>query len=90
MEVKICNHVKKLSQGDKKIVSEVLDKFKNRSALELEGITTLDYVACSLSTKGNVDDTKIINGVKRIKGTKFSDNQLHNYLNILKECGYLS
>jgi uncharacterized protein YwgA len=79
-----------LSCNGKKIVEEVLSNFGDKSALELEGIATLDYVACNMADIGKKSDNDIINSVKRIKGTKFSEPQLYQYLEILKEHEYLS
>jgi len=78
-----------LSPEESKIVEYVINEFGNKSAFELEGIATLDYIACNLPPE-NQSDTDIINEVKRIKGTKFSDSQLKQYLEILKEHQYLS
>lgn len=79
-----------VSLEGKKMVEEVIRNFGNKSALELEGITTLDYVASNMSDTDKKSDTDILNGVKRIKGTKFSNPQLSQYLEILKEYQYLS
>lgn len=73
-----------LSQEEKEKVDFILNNFKRRSALELEGITTIDYVAKSLGLR-NGDNDKIIEEVKRIKGTKFNDEQLQEYLGVLRE-----
>jgi len=78
-----------LSPEERKIVEYVINEFGNKSAFELEGIATLDYIACNLPP-GNQSDTDIINGVKRVKGTKFSEQQLKQYLEILKTHQYLS
>lgn len=79
-----------LSAEDRKTVDQVIEIFGNKSAFELEGITTLDYVACKLTDGDRKSDIDIINGVKRIKGTKFSDTQLNQYLETLKEYSYLN
>lgn len=79
----------KLSSKDKKTVEYVLNRFGNKSAFELEGIATLDYVACNFAGSDEKSDNDIINGVKRIKGTKFNAPQLSQYLEMLKEYQYL-
>ncbi|TEB08179.1 hypothetical protein Psch_01734 [Pelotomaculum schinkii] len=79
-----------LSSEDKKTVEYVISRFGNKTAFELEGIATLDYVACNLVGSEGKSDIDIINGVKRIKGTKFNNSQLSQYLEILKENHYLS
>ncbi len=88
-------HIKEVSEYDaltekeKDAVSYVINMFGKKSALELEGITTVDYIACSFEQE-EVDDLKIIEGVKRIKGTKFTGEQLFEYLSVLKEYGFLN
>lgn len=78
-----------LSAEESEIVEYVVNQFGYKSAFELEGIATLDYIACNLPA-GNISDKDIINGVKRIKGTKFSESQLEQYLGILKDHKYLA
>lgn len=79
-----------LSSEDKENVEYVISIFGKKSAFELEGIATLDYVACNLAGSDGKSDIDIINGVKRIKGTKFSDAQLFQYLEMLKGYKYLN
>lgn len=79
-----------LSSNGKKVVEDVLNNFGDKSPLELEGIATLDYVACNMTDSDKKSDADIINSVKRIKGTKFSEPQLYQYLEILKEHEYLA
>lgn len=79
-----------LSFKEMQIVEYVIKEFGNKSAFELEGIATLDYIACKLLEENRTSDNDIINGVKRIKGTKFSDQQLAQYLRMLKEHQYLA
>lgn len=79
-----------LSQEDKEKVSFIIDNFKDKSALELEGITTLDFVANSLKPEDRAEDNLIIEKVKHIKGTKFSEEQLREYLDTLKQYEFLS
>lgn len=78
-----------LSDNENEIVSYIIEKFGQKSAFELEGITTVDYVARSFG-ETMISDEKIIEGVKRIKGTKFTEEQLYEYLSVLKEHGYLN
>lgn len=78
-----------LNAEDQKKVTFVLDNFLTKSALELEAITTLDYVAVEmLNGKGN--DQQIVNKVKQIKGSKFTNEFLYENLNMLKKCSYIS
>ncbi len=85
-------NMKHLSKDEKEKVAFVLDRFGNKTALELEGITTLDFVARSLEPKGKVKvkDEEIIKEVVRIKGQKFSDEQLQSYLKELRELSFLN
>ena len=71
-------------------IDYVIDNFAHKSAFDLEGITTIHFVACTLKEKaGNIEDEKIIDEVMRIKGTKFTREQLEQYLNMLKEYEYI-
>jgi len=79
-----------LSSEEKDTVEYVISRFGDKTAIELEGIATLDYVACNLAGSDRKSDNDIVDGVKRIKGTKFSDSQLYQYLEIMKEYQYLS
>ncbi len=85
-----CYEGEKLTDEEKEIVDSVLDNFSGLSALELEGITTIDYVATSIECTEVSSDDAIIEKVKHIKGTKFSDGQLKRYLEILKQYNFLS
>ncbi len=78
-----------LSIEEEGIVASVIDSFGKKSPRDLEGITTLDFVACLLKKKEIEDEKAIIKEVNRIKGDKFSNQQLKEYLIILKKTGYL-
>jgi len=70
---------------EEKNIDFVIDNFAHKSAYDLEGITTVHYVACTLMEKfGDIGDEKIIDEVLSIKGTKFKPEQLNQYLEILK------
>ena len=76
-----------LSPGERELVRDVIDNFANKTALDLEAITTLDYVAMSMGRSDELDKQakqEIIEGVQNIKGSKFSESQLNEYLEILK------
>jgi uncharacterized protein YwgA len=80
-----------LSPAENEFVQFVIDKFGDKTALELEAITTLDFVARSLSESTVItDDSEIIKNVQKIKGNKFSEPQLIEHLNLLKQLKYLS
>ena len=82
------NHYE-FSSNDKEKVNFVLENFINRSAFELEAITTLDYVATVMSNKAQ-SDSQVIEEVKKIKGSKFKEDFLKQQLAFLKKCGYVS
>jgi len=60
------------STGEKKI-KEVIQKFKDKTALELELLTTTHYVYKHIKDKS---ESHIIEGVKKIKGSKFSEIEI--------------
>lgn len=77
-----------LEEQECNCIDFVLNNFGVKTALELEAITTLDYVArVLLNSKGQ--DDQIIQNVKRIKGSKFTEEYLTNELDFLKQMGYL-
>lgn len=69
-------------------INFVLDHFSNKSAFDLEAITTMDYVANKM-LKGSDDEKEIISRVKKIKGSKFSDINLEESFRILKQFNYI-
>lgn len=78
-----------LEQPDQQKVDFVMENFSKKSAHELEAITTIDYVA-AVMLKRQGSDHEIINKVKQIKGSKFSQEYLSDCLNTLKHSGYLA
>jgi len=79
------------SQIELEKINFVLDNFANFSARQLELSTTTDYVAVEIKERhGNFDDDLIINGVKNIKGSKFSDTEIANAIKDLKKHGYFN
>lgn len=78
----------RLGDEDQQKVDYVLNHFIEKTAHELEAITTLDYVA-TVMFKGKGTDQQIIDKVKQIKGTKFSIDYLADGMNTLKQCSYL-
>lgn len=78
-----------LDDEQQKKVDFVLDYFLEKSAHELEAITTIDYVAVEiLKSKG--DDNEVIDTVQQIKGAKFSREFLVDSLETLKRLKYIS
>lgn len=79
----------RLNPKEEVIVDFVLNNFATKSPLELEIISTLDYVALAESKKQKIDENEIINDVIEIKGSKFGKEQLEFGLEILKQYGYI-
>ncbi|MDR1664159.1 MAG: SocA family protein [Clostridiales bacterium] len=62
---------KSFSDAQERIVDDVLKKYIHKSPLELELITTTDYVANTILSGRSRDVTSIVNEVIKIKGNKF-------------------
>lgn len=80
--------VGQLNQEEQEKINFVLEHFSNRSAFDLEAITTIDYVANKL-LKGSTDEAEIISRVKKIKGSKFSDERLAESFQTLQQFQYI-
>lgn len=78
-----------IPDDDMKIIEEVLDTFGSMSAFELELITTTDFVAREIHRNGEVcSNGRIVEGVKRIKGDKFTTEKINQAIIQLSESGY--
>ena len=66
------------------ILDEAIITFSNKSALDLEVLTTTDYVANTI-LKAPVSNDKIIETVIQIKCSKFQKNQIANCIRELTE-----
>lgn len=82
----IKNDLNEVEIGD---IRFVLDNFSNKTANELEAITTLDYVATKI-LGGEESDDEIIEKVKDIKGDKYTTEYLKSGLSVLKELDFLN
>ena len=78
-----------LSKEDNILVDMVRKVFYDKSPMELEALTTIDYVATTL-LHGTATRDDVIKQVKIIKGKKFSSQELEKEYDILIEQGYLS
>ena len=78
-----------LSKEDNILVDMVRKAFYDKSPMELEALTTIDYVATTL-LHGNATRADVIKQVKIIKGKKFSSQELEKEYDVLIEQGYLS
>lgn len=64
-----------LTEGERKIAMDVMKQFKHKSPMELEALTTMDYIAkVILSAEAGKQD--IIAKFKEIKGTKFTEDMI--------------
>lgn len=79
-----------LSLDEQEIVDFVVNEFKDKSPLELEAMTTLDYVANFMGWEPILDDNKIIDEVIRIKGSKFTREELRGELEVLKKYDFIN
>ncbi|HBR29006.1 MAG TPA: hypothetical protein DD789_06125 [Firmicutes bacterium] len=79
-----------LSREELPLIEDVIAKFATKSAYDLEVITTTDYVAQQLKTNGELlDKNSLIQGVRKIKGEKFTQVKIGEAITILQEEGYL-
>lgn len=78
-----------LDTAEEAVVDNIISTFGSYSPYDLEGITTTDYVAKRSANINELNDQEIIQGVIRIKGSKFSAQQIAHYLIILKDNAYL-
>lgn len=69
-----------------KVVNEVVDEFSKESASDLELIATALYVYLQV----NKDSSKIKAGVIKIKGSKYSDQQINTAIARLRKTGYIA
>lgn len=74
---------------EKQIIETVLDCFISKTPRDLEALTTIDYVAKHIS-KDRKNEQNILSDVAKIKGDKFTVEQLKEYYSQLKADSYLS
>ncbi len=71
--------------GEEQAIAEyVIDKFAHKTPLELEALSTMDYVANSILKQG-ATDADILEKFKEIKGSKFNQTMVDSTLKELKE-----
>ncbi len=78
-----------LSAAEKDILADIKAKFATKTPLELEVLTTTDYVAHHLLDSNNCSQSAIIARVKSIKGNKFSESQIADSIAQLRADGLL-
>lgn len=77
-----------LEKNELEVATAVIERFFKSKPMELEALTTIDYVANNIVKEANPDN--IISKVKEIKGTKFNDDFLMEQYNVLKELKFLN
>jgi uncharacterized protein YwgA len=83
------NKAEKLSSQQIETINNVVEKFAELTAWQLEVITTTDYVANELRNSGKgYDNESVLVGVKTIKGDKFSNDQIKWALSLLDDMGF--
>lgn len=78
-----------LSQEEKKTAASVIESFAHKTPLELEVLTTMDYIANSILPE-HVSDEERKQKFKEIKGTKFNDSAIDEALTELKGLGLIA
>lgn len=82
--------IETLSAEELQEIEAIITNFAAKSAFDLEAITTTDYVAQQLKANGgSLDQDSLIEGVRKIKGEKFSQEKIEEAIGILKEERYL-
>jgi len=69
-----------LSEDEIAAMKEVLKKFSKRNPADLELLTTAHYAHSHLNDKS---ENRVIAGVQKIKGSKFSEAEIKNAINEL-------
>lgn len=78
-----------LTEEENSIFTSVVSEFRKKTPLELEVLTTTDFVADRLIEKDQLTESNILEKVKKIKGTKFSDKQIKESIQVLNNVGLL-
>ncbi len=78
-----------LSDAENIMLSELLNNFANKTPLDLEVLTTTDYVAHTMLKNNDLTTDAIVSLVKQIKGSKFSEQQISQSIKTLCDDGYL-
>lgn len=76
--------ISKITEKLSKIMNKVIDNFGSKNPSELELITTTLYVQKKLES---VTEPDVLEGVKRIKGSKYSDEEICQAMSELKNSG---
>ena len=76
---------KSVESLNNRVVDSVIHEFAEDSASELELIATTLYVYSLVN-----DTVKVKDGVKKIKGSKYSDSKINTAIARLKKVGYIT
>lgn len=78
-----------LSNQEKETVQYILQKLEHKSPLELEALSTMDYIANSILPCEASDDARV-HTFEQIKGTKFKQNAIRKALEELKQLNFIA
>lgn len=78
-----------LTKRESEILSQIIDVFSKKSPLELEVLTTTDYVINNMVEGYDKTGDEVVAVVKRIKGVKFSEQQIRSSIKTLKRTGFI-
>ena len=81
------NKINALSNEEKRIAEDVLNKLKGKSASDLEALSTLDFVSRHSDNK-NLSSKQIIDRFMEIKGKKYSLKEAERYYKELKDYNF--
>lgn len=82
----ILNCAKKPEENLSREMLNVIQVFGHKTSRQLEVITTALYAQRNITDKS---DDNIVESVKKIKGSKFSDKTIHNAIQFLREEAYV-
>ena len=81
--------IESFEEKEFRLIEDVITKFAAKSAYDLEIITTTDYVAQQLKVNGVPwDQDSLVEGVRKIKGEKFTKEKIEEAIAILQREGY--
>lgn len=78
-----------LSKSEKENAKLVIEIFAHRTPMELEALTTMDFIANSIFDK-HYSKEKLINKFKEIKGTKFNNDAIEDTIQELNRLNFIS
>ncbi|MCL2087314.1 MAG: DUF4065 domain-containing protein [Oscillospiraceae bacterium] len=84
---KVADDVLSADEIDK--VNFVIKNFANHTPLQLEALSTIDFIAHT-TFNNDYTDSKLVNKFKEIKGSKFSDDEIKKALSELKKLGFIA